>query len=151
MSFQLVTVRSTTLQSGGDPYDALSVYVMFRNRALQLVALLRKMTCNLRRPMGLCHPLSRKAWRIMALPLLHAPHERETDSTTSNRILLTHTYTHTHMHTHTYTHAHIHTRTHTHATRNYTRMRVHTPHTCTHTEKHTRYTLHIHRHAESHV
>ena len=31
------------------------LYVIFRKRALQLVALLRKMTCNLRHPMGLRH------------------------------------------------------------------------------------------------
>ena len=45
------------LQGGEDPLDALSLQVIFRKRALYLVALLRKMTCNLRHPMGLRHPV----------------------------------------------------------------------------------------------
>jgi len=40
-------------------WDASSLWVSFRKRSLQLVALLRKMTCNLRHPMSLCHPDSR--------------------------------------------------------------------------------------------
>ena len=39
------------------PMDALSLYVFFCKRALQLEALLRKMTCNLRHPMSLRHPV----------------------------------------------------------------------------------------------
>jgi len=42
-----------SLQGGEDAQDALSLYVIFRKRALELVALLPKMTCNLRHPMGL--------------------------------------------------------------------------------------------------
>jgi len=38
-------------------WDALSSQVIFRKWALKLVALLRKMTCNLRHPMGLRHPV----------------------------------------------------------------------------------------------
>jgi len=41
------------IQGGEDPKDALSLEVILRKRALQLVALLRKMTCNLRHPKGL--------------------------------------------------------------------------------------------------
>ena len=47
------------LQGGKNPEDALSLQVTFRKRALYLVALLRTMTCNLRHPMGLCHPVAR--------------------------------------------------------------------------------------------
>jgi len=39
----------TRLQGGEDPQDTLSFKGIFRKRALWLVALLRKMTCNLRR------------------------------------------------------------------------------------------------------
>jgi len=45
-----------SLQGCEDPYDALSWEIIFRKRALQLVALLRKETCNLRHPMHLRHP-----------------------------------------------------------------------------------------------
>jgi len=45
------------VQGGEDPYDALSLQVIFRKRALSLVALLRKVSCNLRHPMGLRHPV----------------------------------------------------------------------------------------------
>jgi len=38
-------------------YDALSLLVIFRERALYIVALLRKMICNLRHPTGLRHPV----------------------------------------------------------------------------------------------
>ena len=53
-----VLIDISTEQGGEDPQDALSLQVIFRNRALQLVALLRKMTCNLRHPTGLRHPIS---------------------------------------------------------------------------------------------
>jgi len=36
-------------------------YVIFRERALIFVALLRNMTCNLRHPVGLCQPVHRDA------------------------------------------------------------------------------------------
>ena len=42
---------------GEDPQDALSLYVVFRKRALRLVALLQKMTYKIRHPMGLGHPV----------------------------------------------------------------------------------------------
>jgi len=45
------------LQGGVESYDALSLQVIFRQRALYIVALLRKMTCNLRHPMTLRHPV----------------------------------------------------------------------------------------------
>jgi len=45
------------LQGGEDPYDALSLDVIFRKRALHLVALLWKMICNLGDPMSLRHPV----------------------------------------------------------------------------------------------
>ena len=45
------------VQGGEDPQHALSFEVIFRKRALQLVALGRKETCNLRHPMHLSiHP-----------------------------------------------------------------------------------------------
>jgi len=46
-----------TVQGGVESYDALSLQVIFRERALYIVALLRKMTCNLRHPMPLRHPV----------------------------------------------------------------------------------------------
>jgi len=46
------------IQGGVDSYDDLSLQVIFRKRALELVAILRKMTCNLRHPMGLRHPVT---------------------------------------------------------------------------------------------
>ena len=48
---------SVSKQGGKDPQDALSLQVVFRKRALELVALLRKITCNFRHPMGLRHPV----------------------------------------------------------------------------------------------
>ena len=43
------------VQGGEDPQDALSLQVISHKRTLYIVALLRKMTCNLRHPMGLRH------------------------------------------------------------------------------------------------
>ena len=45
------------LQGGEDPQDALFLEVVFRKRALELVAPLRKETCNLRHSMHLRHPV----------------------------------------------------------------------------------------------
>ena len=45
------------VHGGEDPQDALSLQVIFRKRALELVALLREMTCNLRHSMHLRHPV----------------------------------------------------------------------------------------------
>jgi len=45
------------VQGGEDAYHALSLDVVFRERALYLVALLRKETYNLRQPMHLRHPV----------------------------------------------------------------------------------------------
>ena len=44
-------------QDGEESWDALSIEVIFRKRALRLVALLRKEMCNLRHPMHLRHPV----------------------------------------------------------------------------------------------
>jgi len=46
------------LQGGEDPQDALSLYVVFRKRALKSVANLRKETCNLKHPMHLRCPVA---------------------------------------------------------------------------------------------
>ena len=61
---QICNQRQTTaimlvykVQGGENPQDALSVQLIFRKRALQMVALLRKETCNFRHPVGLCHPV----------------------------------------------------------------------------------------------
>jgi len=48
-------VATVGVQGGEDPQDALSLHVIFLKRALKLVALLQKMTCNVRHPMGLRH------------------------------------------------------------------------------------------------
>ena len=45
------------LQGGEDAHDALSLEVIFRERALYLVAHLWKETCNLRHPMHPRHPV----------------------------------------------------------------------------------------------
>jgi len=45
------------VQCGEDLENALSLEVIFCKRALQLVALLQKMNCNLRHLMSLCHPV----------------------------------------------------------------------------------------------
>jgi len=45
------------VQGGVESQDALPIKVIFRKRALQSVALLRKMTCDLRHPMGFRHPV----------------------------------------------------------------------------------------------
>ena len=45
-------------QGSEDSQDALSLYVISRKRALYLGALLQRITCNLRNPMGLRHPVS---------------------------------------------------------------------------------------------
>ena len=55
-----------TLQSGnrlGDPQAALSLLVVFCPRALWLVTLLRKITCKLRHPMGLCSLHTSTGWQ----------------------------------------------------------------------------------------
>jgi len=52
-----VTLSVLQLQGGKDPQDALSLQVIFCKRALWLLALLRKMTCNLWHPVGLRHPV----------------------------------------------------------------------------------------------
>jgi len=54
-------VYEAEVQGGEDPQDALSVEVIFCKRALQVVALLRQMTCNFRHPMGLRHPICEAA------------------------------------------------------------------------------------------
>ena len=49
-------IIEVVLQGGEDPQNAFSLQVIFCERALLLVALLRKMTCKLRHPVGLRHP-----------------------------------------------------------------------------------------------
>jgi len=46
------------MQGGEELWDALSLQVIFRKRALWLVAILRKPTCNLRLPVSLRHPVA---------------------------------------------------------------------------------------------
>jgi len=50
-------IHTFPVQDGVESLDALSSQVIFRRRALYLVALLRKMACNLRPPMSLRHPV----------------------------------------------------------------------------------------------
>jgi len=45
------------IQGSQDTQDPLSIHVIFRKRALQIVARLQKITYNLRHPMGLRHPI----------------------------------------------------------------------------------------------
>jgi len=54
---EYVVWSNLAIQGGVESYDALSLLVIFRERALYMVALLRKMTCNLRHPMPLRHPV----------------------------------------------------------------------------------------------
>jgi len=55
------------IQGGVESYDALPLQVIFRERALYIVALLRKMTCNLRHPMPLRHPVALQFCSIVHL------------------------------------------------------------------------------------
>ena len=57
------------VQGGEDPKDALSLQAIFRKRALELVALLRKVTCNLRHPMGLRNPVLKVGGNFPKRPL----------------------------------------------------------------------------------
>jgi len=52
------------VQGGEDPWDALSLQVISRKKALYVVALLRKETCNSRHPVGLRHSVlnARSVW-----------------------------------------------------------------------------------------
>jgi len=59
---------SFVLLTGVVSWDALSLQVIFRKRALYLVALLRKMTCNLRHPMSLRHPVLNGVSRVFSHP-----------------------------------------------------------------------------------
>jgi len=59
---------SFVLLTGVVSYDALSLQVILRKRALYLVALLRKMTCNLRHPMSLRHPVLNGVSRVFSHP-----------------------------------------------------------------------------------
>jgi len=56
-TYTYVRTRTRRVQGGEDASDALSLQVNFRKRALQLVVLLRKETCNSRHPMHFCHPV----------------------------------------------------------------------------------------------
>jgi len=66
-SFVPVRINGFLLHDGEDPEDALSLWVIFRKRALQLVALLQKETCDLRHPMHLCHPVATKSRNLQIL------------------------------------------------------------------------------------
>ena len=68
----------TKLQGCEDAYGALSLKVIFRKRALQLVALLLKMTCDLRHPMHLRHPVLNEVWHdsfMCATWIIHVWHD----------------------------------------------------------------------------
>ena len=52
------------IPGGQDPEDAFSLQVVFRKRALELVALLRKMACNLRYSMGLHQPVLNSEFKM---------------------------------------------------------------------------------------
>ena len=54
---QDVFVSAVCVQDGDDPQDTLSSYGIFRKRALQIVALLRRETWNLRHHMHFRHPV----------------------------------------------------------------------------------------------
>ena len=58
------------LQGGVESYETLSLQVIFRQRALYIVALLRKMTFNSRHPMTLCHPVQCLLYSLLCRVLL---------------------------------------------------------------------------------
>jgi len=91
MRFFLYLCLDCPLQGGGDPPDTLSLQVIFCKRALKLVALLRKMTCNLRHPMGLRHPVLLLSTTLRAAQLvnMYPPilHQSALKRRTSVRIL----------------------------------------------------------------
>jgi len=60
-------VTHMCIQGGVESYDALSLQGIFRKRALYIVALLRKMTCNLRHPMTLHYPVTVPSYGICVL------------------------------------------------------------------------------------
>jgi len=66
-SFVPVRINGFLLHDGEDPEDALSLWVIFRKRTLQLVALLQKETCNWRHPMHLCHPVATQSRNLQIL------------------------------------------------------------------------------------
>jgi len=67
LTFVKLIFYQIPLQGGVESQDAWSLLVIFRKRALWFVALLPKMTCNLRHPMGLRHPVLSNAYhsRVM--------------------------------------------------------------------------------------
>ena len=52
---------ATPTEGGEDVSDALYLQFIFRKRALKLVAILRKETCNLRHPVHVRRPVTRLA------------------------------------------------------------------------------------------
>jgi len=64
-------VSAVEVQGGVESYDDLSLLVVFCERALYIVALLRKMTCKLKHPMPLRHPVS---WIITVMSRMIATH-----------------------------------------------------------------------------
>ena len=125
----------------------LSLEVIFRERALWLVALLRKKTCNLRQPMHLRHPVSSVLYdvlspRVWMLQMCRCIDHMSSIMCTSPSMCIvcipvgTYTYQSkvmtglcAHTPTHTYTHPHIHPPTHTPThlpTHPYTHKRTHT-------------------------
>jgi len=86
------------VQGGEDPQDALSLPVISRKRALRLVTLLWKMTCNLRHPMSFRHPVCvhRESNSIFSVynPHILNPHFSMYNAQISNHnfLLTTHPY-----------------------------------------------------------
>ena len=66
-SFVPVRINGFLLHDGEDTEDALSLWVIFRKRTLQLVALLQKETCNWRHPMHLCQPVATQSRNLQIL------------------------------------------------------------------------------------
>ena len=71
--FSLCLHLDNQLQGGEDSQDPLSLQVIFRKRALYLVALLWKMICNLGDPMSLRHPVEddRHAARAISIDYIY--------------------------------------------------------------------------------
>ena len=67
-----VVRRWRQVQGSVESYHALSLHFIFHKRALKLVAFLRKMTCNLRHPMSLRHPVCWCRGTVFPLIASHA-------------------------------------------------------------------------------
>jgi len=101
------------------------------------------MTCNLRHPMSLRHPV---VW-FVNLTNAHKSCEFVSNTARNSSGAITHTQTHTHSHTHTHTHTHTHINTQTH-THTHTHAQT-CSHTYTHTPTHTHTQIHVHAHTNT--